>query len=163
VSVAQNVDPNKIISIPLMDPSNNINYVTTTTIEDAYGNPISYVVSAAGMNDFSDIHKYISGVLSGEGWVMENAVIDVLNGSGVTGLGASKAKDLKNYGLSVGVIDTAPTDNYTGVTIYKVDNNSPETAKKLSEIYGVNVQDIAAAPTGVAPSSNADFVIIFGQ
>jgi LCP family protein required for cell wall assembly len=154
--VAKNMNPDRIITIPLMDPENNISYVTTGMIDG-----ISYVMATAGRDNFKDIHEYIHEMVFAEGWEKERAIIDVLNGSGVSGLAASKAQNVKGEGFRVGEIGTAPTSDYIGVTIYRV-NNKPATAKQLAELYGVEIEDMATTG-GVVPSADADFVIIFGR
>lgn len=156
--VAKGIDSDAITTIPLMDPVNNIAYVTTAMIDE-----ISYVISSVGINDFSQIHKYIRDTIFAEGWERERAVIDVLNGSGVSGFATAKARQVEEKGFRIGVIDTAPTNDYTGLTIYKVNNNNPATAKKLAEIYEVKVKDISETGGIITPSIEADFVIIFGQ
>ncbi|MCL1929968.1 LCP family protein [Candidatus Saccharibacteria bacterium] len=157
--VAKNMNAEEITTVPLFDPENNIAYVTTAMMND-----ISYVVSMAGLNDFSEIRQYIRSIIVlAEGWEKERAVIDVLNGSGVSGLAAAKARQVQESGFQVGAIDTAPTDDYVGVTIYKLNNDNPATAKKLAEVYSVNVKDIAQANGAITPSDGADFIIIFGQ
>jgi LCP family protein required for cell wall assembly len=156
--VAKNMKTDEITTIPLMDSQNQIAYVVTDMIDG-----ISYVVSSAGMNDFSAIHKYIHDTIFAEAWEKEKAVIDVLNGSGVVGFGAAKAQTLETEGFQLGDLASAPTADYLGVTIYKVNSDKPATAKKLAEKYGVEVKDIAVANGAITPSAKADFVIIFGQ
>jgi LCP family protein required for cell wall assembly len=156
--VAKNMKPEAIVSIPLMDVANGINYVVTDMIDE-----ISYVVAAAGQNDFAEIREYIRMMIFGEGWERERAVIDVLNGSGVVGFGAAKAKELEQDGFRLGVIGNAPTTDYPEVTIYRVNGNAPATAKKLTEKHGVEVKDIAEANGLITASATADFVIVFGQ
>jgi len=158
VRVARDINPDEIISIPLLDPKNGIMYVTTDMIDG-----ISFVVSTAGLGNFTEIRRYIRDVIFAEGWEKERAVVDVLNGSGVTGFAKAKAQQVQAEGFKVGDIDTAPTNDYIGITIYKVNNNSPATAKKLMEVYGVEVKDISEADEVITPSAQADFIIIFGR
>ncbi|MDR1300622.1 MAG: LCP family protein [Candidatus Nomurabacteria bacterium] len=153
--IGQGFDPSRMVSIPLVDHDNDVELLQTDTI-----NGISVVVPSAGLYKYDDIKKYIKLQISAEGWEREMALIDVFNGSGVVGVAAVKADGLEKEGFTIGNIANAPEGTWPAVTIYKFNDDSPETEKKLSEKYDVTV---VVAPSTITTLDKASFAIIFGQ
>lgn len=124
---------------------------------DYYG--ASVVMPSVGMYDYSDIQSYIAKNLSSNPVVREAAPIVVLNGSGQSGYGKTKADALIADGYNVTLIDNAPDGIYDEVEIYQIGSKSSETAKKLASMYDVTLKTTSPP---VAVSGDVRFVIIFG-
>ncbi len=93
--------------------------------------------------------------------VAENAKVDVLNGSGVSGAGTDEASKLENAGLIIGTVATAPATQGS-VQLYDLSGGKkPATLKKLEKELGLSAPTGTTLPTGV--TSTAPFVVIVGQ
>jgi hypothetical protein len=116
----------------------------------------------AGLEDYSKIQTYIRSKLKDGYIARENATITVLNGSGVAGLGAQKADELKSYGYNVGVVDNAPTEDYAQTRIFDLTNGSKKyTLNYLKKRMGVDTIE-TQMPTGMVAGA-ANIVIILGS
>lgn len=126
----------------------------------SYSSGGTYVgeVPVAGVFDYSVIQAYIAKNLSKNPVVREDAVIDVLNGSGQEGLAAGKAAGLKTDGYTVGVVSNAPTLATPAVTIYQLNSAMVKTAEALKHKY--NVEPVQGGLAGYHTKS--DFVIVYG-
>ena len=151
IKLAKEVEGDKIRSINLVNEDKPL--VTTGSYSGQ-----SIVRPVAGVYDFSQIQNYIKANLSGDTAALEEAVIDVLNGSGVPGAAQKLADKLAEQGYTIGLVDNAPSTQ-TGYVIYDLsDGRKPATKKKLEQTYGVTAQ--SQIPPGIA--SDSDFVIIVG-
>jgi len=156
VDLAQKVNSNNILSMQLNDP--NTPLVTTGNIGGQ-----SIVKPVKGLYDYTEIQKVTKAYSTGDRASLEKAVIDVLNASGTPGLATSKASDLTNANLTVGVVANAPTSlNTAALQVYDMTGKKkPATRAKLEKLLGVTVKDQPSGGiTGV--SSSADFVVIIG-
>ena len=154
IDLAKNIKSDDIVSLPLVSrPNNAPDLVTTGMVGNA-----SVVLPVAGQFDYSDIQAYIAQNLSSDPLVKENALIDVLNGSGEVGLAQRKAADVKANGFRVGQITNAPANITDAIQIYQINSAKTATAKALQDKFGV--QPIVGPLAGY--TTNADFVIIFG-
>jgi len=117
------------------------------------GNPIS------GDFQYDAIQAYIAKNLSSNPVVREAAPIVVLNGSGQSGFGKTKADLLIADGYNITLIDNAPDGTYDEVEVYQIGTKSSETAKKLASIYDVTLKTTSPP---VAVNGDVQFVIIFG-
>lgn len=90
----------------------------------------------------------------------ESAVIEVRNGSGVTGLAKTLADSLKSAGLDVLPAASAGKDDYAKTIIVKLtDKALPQTLKSLESV--TNGAAVVAMPEG-EKASKADFLVIVG-
>lgn len=152
VKLAQDVDAGKMKSLNLIDEAKPL--VTTGPY-----NGQSIVRPVAGVYDYSEIKSFIKAHLSGNTGVLENAVIDVLNGSGVPGAAQKQADDLEEEGYTIGSVDNAPGTAVSGVRLYDMTGGKlPATKSKLEKHFGVTAAK--TPPEGVV--TDADFVIIIG-
>ncbi len=115
----------------------------------------------AGNFNYSAIHAAMTALSTGDGASLEYAQIDVLNASGVVGLGQTEANKLADKNLKIGTVGNAPDAlGAQPVSFYDLSGGKkPATLKKLKELLGVDVTP--GAPAGV--SSGADFVVIIGK
>jgi len=119
----------------------------------------SVVMPSVGMYDYSDIQAYIAKNLSNNPVVREAAPIVVLNGSGQSGFGKTKADLLTADGYNVTLVDNAPDGIYEEVEIYQIGTKSSETAKKLASMYNVTLK---TTNPPVPVNGDVQFVIVFG-
>lgn len=123
---------------------------------------LSYVLPKAGTYNYNEIAAFVAKSLVRNLVEEEGAVVDVLNGTGASGVAARWADELRDTGMTVGVVGNTPEGEEYGETmIYKVgDITKPATEKKLLEKYGVAKMNTGALPEGV--ESTANFVVIIG-
>lgn len=122
-------------------------------------NGASVVMPSAGVFDYSDIQAFISKSLSSDPVTREAAPIVVLNGSGQSGYGQTKADELIKGGFNVASVDNAPDGSYADVEIYQIGKDNSATAAKLAKKFNVKIKK-STPPAPV--NGNVRFVIIFG-
>ncbi|HLD25473.1 MAG TPA: LytR C-terminal domain-containing protein, partial [Candidatus Andersenbacteria bacterium] len=88
------------------------------------------------------------------------AVIEIRNGTAVTGLAARYRDQLEESGFEVSSIGNAATRNLTQTSVFLINQTREDAAKKLAEQFSVAVQ--TGIPAGET-STNADVLIILGN
>jgi LCP family protein required for cell wall assembly len=156
MSLLNKIKSSSINSISLVNDSNPV--VTTGTV-----NSQSVVEPVAGLYDYSGIQSYIAKNLSSNPVVRESAPVEVLNGTGTSGVASAEATKLKEKGYTIAGYDTAPTGTYSKVEIYEVNDgkNKTQTAAALQNIYNVKVS--TSLPSSIPVGSDVDFVVILGS
>ena len=119
----------------------------------------SVVMPSAGIYDYTDIQAFIKKSLSKDPVVREAAPIVVLNATGQSGFGQTKAYELTKKGFNVTSVDNAPDGVYDKVVIYQIGKSNNTTATKLSKMYNVVIKKTVPP---VSVDQNVRFVIIFG-
>ncbi len=152
--VAQDVEGQKVTSIGLADPPND--YVTTDNIAG-----LSVVIPKAGLNDYSDIQRYIRIKLKDGYLRKENASVIVLNGTTTPGLATKYTNVLKGYGYNVGKSGDAPTRTYEQTQVIDLKSGDKKYTKRYLELR-FKTQATGSLPAGIDPGM-ADFVIIIGK
>lgn len=152
MKVANDIKTADIHSISLIDASEPV-------MGTGMYNGASVVMPKAGIFEYSEIQNYINKQISTDPIVREAASIIVLNGTGQSGYGRTKADELEEKGYNVSIVDNAPEGEYEKVEIYQVGNSGPGTAIKLSELYGVPLK---TAKPPISTALDTQFVIIFG-
>lgn len=135
------------------------NSTTSSVVKSGPYNGESVVMPSAGIYDYSDIQAFIAKSLSDNPVVREAAPIVVLNGSGQTGYGQTKADILTKDGFNISLVDNAPDGNYAKVEIYQIGQDSVGTATKLNEMFKVTIKKTKPP---VTVNGDVRFVIIFG-
>lgn len=152
IDLAKNTSNDSITSFSLEDPAKPLATATCFSGD---------ICPNAGSFDYSAIHKAIGALASGDKASLENATVDVLNASGVSGAAQTEADKLTAQNLHVNNVDIAPST--LGDKPFKLYDLSagkkPATLKKLKQLLGIDVTD-TKLPAGV--SSSADFVVIVG-
>ncbi len=152
MQVASEVKPKDIYSISLFGKDDSV--VTTGSYDGA-----SVVMPTAGMYNYTDIQAFIKKNLTSDPVAREAASIVVLNGSGQSGYGQTKADELIQKGYNVTLVDNAPEGVYDNVAIYQIGKDNSATATKLADAYGVVIK---TTEPPVPVDSSVRFVIIFG-
>jgi LCP family protein required for cell wall assembly len=89
--------------------------------------------------------------------VQEEALVQVLNGAGVDGLGCLTQQYLIDQGVHADMCDTADRSDYSSSVIVDYTGN-PYTVRFLSKIFGVST-----IISGADPNSAVDVKVIVGQ
>jgi LCP family protein required for cell wall assembly len=153
MQVASDVKPSDVHTLSLVGDDNAV--VKTGSYGDA-----SVVMPSAGIFDYGEIKAFIEKNLSSDPVIREAAPIVVLNGTGQSGFGQTKADVLTKAGFNVTLVNNAPDGTYEAVEIYQIGTDNTATAKKLSSMYGGVTIKKSAPPLAV--NGNVRFVIIFG-
>lgn len=154
-AIMKKIPSNQIQSVGLAEEGNS--FVTTGNI-----NGMSVVMPKAGLEDYSKIQAYIRSKLTDGFIAKEAANITILNGSGQAGLATEKAEELKSYGYNVGIVDNAPTEDYTQTKIVDLSNGTKKyTINYLKKRLNVSVID-KQVPAGIV-AGKANIVIILGK
>lgn len=136
--------------VSLIDP---VMLVTTGTI-----NGISYVLPAAGANNYLAIQNYVAKMFSSDPRSYENYTILVLNATDTPGLASSEQIILKDSGYDNIYIDDAPEGTYAeGYTLYNLTDAARGTRKLLEEKYGAALP-LESLPANI--STDYDFILI---
>lgn len=156
IKVAKEIDSKNINSISIIDQEPAI--LTTGAGPDGS----SVVKSVDGLYTYTSIQAFMKKQLMGLGQIMaENAPVDVLNASGVTGLAATQAQKLEDGGLIVGNVANAPTQPGKYMLHDLSGGKKPATLKKLEQLLGVKAPTGTTLPAGI--TSTAPFVVIVGS
>ena len=150
--VASEVKSNDVRTLSLFGDDNSV--VTS----GSYGGA-SVVMPSAGIFDYSGIQTFIKKNLSSDPVAREAAPIIVLNGTGQSGYGQTKADELTKSGYNVTDIGNAPDGTFDKVEIYQIGKDNSATAAKLASRYKVTIKKIAPP---LAVNGNVRFVVIFG-
>ena len=155
VDLAGSINKTNIRSINLVDKDKPL--VTTGQYSGQ-----SIVKPVAGIDDFSEIQDYIAEQFSGTVTSSENATVEVLNGTDLSGVASKKERELEELGISVTSIGDAPTSSsYGAIKWFDMTGGSkPQTAKKIQDALA-EPSSGSTLPSGV--QSDADFVIIVGS
>lgn len=142
--------------IPLVDPSNGVNLLTTGSIGG-----VSYVLPSAGTYNYTEIDAYLDKMLSSDPAVREDAKIEVLNGSTTSGVAATEKEKLEKANLTVSTIGDAPTKTYEGYTLYIINPDMTGTKSKLEKMYKITAKSSDEIPAGIR-TNGYDFILIVG-
>lgn len=155
ITVAKDLDAKNIQSISLIDQEPAI--LTTGTGPDGS----SIVRPTSGIYNYSSLQNFMKIQLQGLGEILaENAAVDVLNGSEVSGVAATEAQKLEDLGFVIGTIASAPNTK-GGIKLYDLSGGKkPATLKRLQEKLGLSAPTGTTLPEGV--TSTAPFVVIVG-
>lgn len=155
IHILESFDIESMRQIPLIS-SDDVSYVTTAMIND-----ISYVIPSAGEGNYLQIQKYVETMLSSDPVVREGSTIEILNGTDENGIASKEQKKLETEGFTVELIGDAPEGDYTGLSIYVLNEEMPGTKAKLEEYYQTEIKPASEIPSEIA--SGCDFLIIIGE
>lgn len=155
MSLASDIKTDAIHSIDLNKDGESV--MTTGSSEDGQ----SIVRPISGLYDYTGIAKYIKKQILSEPFMLEDALVVVLNGSGVAGQGAIVSDKLSDIGFNMAVPQNAPNGEYARREVYARDATKyPATLKKLQSLYGT-VKTSGIDKFDV--SSDIDFVVVVGK
>lgn len=152
MSLASDIKSDDIKSVSLVEAGEY--QVKTGLMGDA-----SAVLPVKGLFDYSGIHQYLSRKITSDPVLIENASIEILNGSGVVGKASKLSDELSAQYYNIIKIDSAPSKIEQSYQIYQVNALKSKTAEKLSQKFGVQI--ISGKPSYTI-EDKADIVIIVG-
>lgn len=120
----------------------------------------SALIPEAGLDDFSDIQRFIQRITSSNLLLREDADVVVLNGTSHNGLAARESDNIQEKNMSVSKVADADSENYTQTLIIDLSNGGkPNTKKALQTMYqGSRVTTVN--PFGT--KYNVDFIVVVG-
>ncbi len=152
--IGKNITPDKTFSLSLADVNNPL--VTTGMISGQ-----SVVYPKAGLFVYSDIQSFVRNSLRDSFLKSENASIQILNGTSISGLAGKKSADLKSYGYNVIGVGDAPTKTYTKSVLVDMRSGAKKyTLNYLQKRLGLTA--VTSLPDPAVQTNNADFVLILG-
>ncbi len=153
--IIKGIPDNKTTSLGLADSPNN--YVTTGTLA---GQAIA--LPSAGLFNYKDIQSYVHSQLKDPYIIKENAEINILNGTQVSGLAEAKANELKAAGYNVVSVGNAPNTNFVQTTLVDLSHGKAKhTRHYLEQRLGLTAT--TDLPDNSIQTNGADFVIILGS
>lgn len=148
---------NNIRQIPLVDYEANVYYMTTATI-----NETSYVVPAAGEQNYSQIREYVAERLENNPMKLEHATVSIYNASVQYGVAGAERERLTNDGIDVlNIGDAEMGDCMDQYCLYVANDNFPHTRAELESKYGVSAKSFDELPADIV-AGESDFVLIIG-
>lgn len=150
------IDDNKIDSY-------NINTLMgkNTTMLQNFTSPDgqSALIPAAGVDDFSDIQKQITKILTADPVTKEGATVVVLNGTTTSGLALRQENKLIGKGMTVSVGDAAATQATTTI----IDNSNSQMPNTLAYLKSQYKATVTTDAHLTATYPGADFILVLGQ
>lgn len=107
--------------------------------------------------DQAGVHALVERFLTPPGVESENARVQVLNGTGVSGLAGRTTAELERQGFIVLPAGDAPSDAVPQTIVYDL-TGKPYTASRLAQILNAELRE--GIPEGVA--SDADIIVVLG-
>lgn len=158
VKLVSAFNPAAMRNILLVDYINNVYYMTTATI-----NGISYVIPAAGADNYGQVHQYIAQVISSNPAVREGAEISVYNATGEAGVAGAEKTRLEADGYAISAVgDSEGVGCDAKYCVYAMTDEMPATQAALAERYGVEVCSGEELPEDIYAGTN-NFVIVIKE
>lgn len=158
VKMASAFNAETMRNILLVDYINNVYYMTTANI-----NGISYVVPAAGANNYGQVHEYIAQILSSNPVVREGAEISVYNATSEAGIASAEKVKLETDGYAISLVgDSEGAGCDAKYCVYAMTDEMPATQAALAERYGVEVRSGDELPGDIYAGTN-DFIIVIKE
>ncbi len=117
-------------------------------------------IPVAGLDNFSDIQAYVRKLTSNDPIVKEGASVEVLNGSGQTGLAKQESDALAAKGLAAAGYANAPAPATVTTIIDTTKGANPATRAYLISRYGKSAVVTSTNPYGT--TYDADFIVVLG-
>jgi LCP family protein required for cell wall assembly len=108
--------------------------------------------------DPNDVRAVVDAFFTRPSEASEAAMVQVLNGTGVTGLASRKSGEIERAGFTVIPAADAPTIDVETTVVYDL-KGKPRTSRRLAGLLGAELRQ--GAPEGVV--TNADIVVILGK
>lgn len=131
--------------------------VTTGTIG---GQSVVYPI--AGINDYSEVKKFVRLKLKDGYIIKENPTIIVLNASGKTGAAASRAEELKSYGYNVVQVADAPISDVPATQLIDTTKGAKKYTKRYLELR-FNTKAVSKVDGLDTTPYVADYIVVIGE
>lgn len=159
---------NELASLYYLMKDVKTNNIQSLSLNDADGKNLlanytapsgqSALAPAAGVDDYTDIQKFLSKNLNANKVSKEAANVVVLNGGEIVGLAKREGDVLAKKGIMISQVGDAPAAAATTTVIDNAAGKKPETRKALKAAFG----DHFSTNATLAQQYSADFVVILG-
>ena len=122
----------------------------------------SVVYPIAGVDDYSEVKKFVRLKLKDGFIIKENPTIIVLNASGKAGAATKRADELKSYGYNVIQVADAPVSNVPVTQLIDTTKGAKKYTKRYLELR-FNTQAVGKADGVDISPYIADYIVIIGQ
>lgn len=122
----------------------------------------SALIPAAGVDDYSDIQRFLRRLTSNNLIVRENAEVVVLNGTERVGLAAKDADLLRNKNVRVTRIADADTEDYTVTEIINLSGNTKQNTLALLKKH-FEGSKVVTDNSYAEKYDTADFIVVLGK
>ncbi len=152
--LSKKIPNSKIQSLSLINDNGN------NLLKNYGGGGQSALIPAAGINDFSDIQRFVAKHTSNNPIVQEGAKVVVLNGTNVNGLANIYKNKLEAVHVSIDHTGDAYSSRTLSTTIYDLSSGKmPATMQQIIRLLGNNV----SSSYPYYNSYDADFIIVLGE
>ena len=131
--------------------------VTTGTVG---GQSVVYPI--AGINDYSEVKKFVRLKLKDSYIIKENPTIIVLNASGKTGAAANRAEELKSYGYNVIQVADAPIGDVPVTQLIDTTKGAKKYTKRYLELR-FNTKAVGKLDGLDTTPYVADYIVVIGE
>ncbi|MDB5169378.1 MAG: hypothetical protein JWO41_734 [Candidatus Saccharibacteria bacterium] len=137
-----------------------LNSANGKNLLDSYTSPDgqSALVPAAGLDDYSDIQKYLKQITSSDLLVREGSQMVVLNGTNTSGLASQVRTKLTSKNISVLATGDA-TDTAVTQIVDETGGKKPATVAYLKKLYP---KAVVTATSPYTKAYNADIILVLG-
>lgn len=147
--------------LDLMGSINNMKTLKTEEFKDNYGLAVDSATGRSYEPDATLITEYVSAILKSNNIIAEQAKIEILNASEVSGIAGRYSRVLTNYGVNVINYNNAPKPSK--VSRLFVDQKFLGS-RNLSLIKSIiNINNIEIVPNKYEFSPSSDITIILGS
>jgi LCP family protein required for cell wall assembly len=122
----------------------------------------SVVYPIAGVDDFSEVKKFVRLKLKDSFIIKENPTIIVLNASGKSGAATKRAEELKSYGYNVIQVADAPISNVPVTQLIDTTKGAKKYTKRYLELR-FNTQAVSGVDGLDTTPYIADYIVVIGQ
>lgn len=156
LEIAQHIDKSSVESAVLDNKPDGL--LASQSVNGA-----SVLVPRAGIDNFTDIQRYVRGELFADGFIRkENAAIAILNATTTPGLAAELQATLEGLGYRVEYIGDAPDKGQANTQLYdNTQGQAPFTVKLLEKRLQTTVQ--GTVPPSVHQAVSADVIVLLGN
>jgi LCP family protein required for cell wall assembly len=122
----------------------------------------SVVIPIAGINDFSEVKKFVRLKLKDSYIIKEDPTIIVLNASGRSGAATKRAEELKSYGYNVIQIADAPVSDVATTQLVDNTNGAKKYTKRYLELR-LRTNAVKKVDGIDLSPYMSDYIIVIGQ
>ncbi|HET8709569.1 MAG TPA: LCP family protein [Candidatus Saccharimonadales bacterium] len=153
IQIGQNIDNKHIKSVSLNDADGK-------NLLASYRSPSgeSALIPAAGIDDYTDIQRFIHKLTSNNPIVKEDATVTLLNGTDTYGLAAKNADKLEAKSINVAQTADAAGVRKNTTIINNAGTSKPATLQLLQSMYGSYV----TTTNPYKGKYNQDFIVVLG-
>ncbi len=121
----------------------------------------SSVYPAAGLYVYDDLRAFVKQSLSSDPIVREAPHVTVLNASDQAGIAQVQADALAEKGFVIDEVGNAPEGTFGAIEIYQMNDEKPESGKRLKKLYGVKELKTSGLDTSIVGAT--DYVIVISD